>query len=152
MNAKTVNYTAEMTAELVSAYVANPTADTVSEFAVKFGRSVKSIVAKLSKEQVYVKAVRVTKTGDAVVKKEELADMLSARFGLTDSEADSLTKANKTALRKMVAVYDAIMVANEVQKAQADAEAEAAGSAEFAENVADAVGTAADEASDAGLI
>ena len=44
---KTVNYTAEQTAALVSAYVAAPTAQTVAKFAEKFGKNAKSIIANV---------------------------------------------------------------------------------------------------------
>lgn len=49
-----VAYTAEQTVELVAAYKAAPTEATVEAFAAKFGKTVKSIVAKLSREGVYV--------------------------------------------------------------------------------------------------
>lgn len=95
-------YTAEQTAELVSAYSANPSANTVSDFAVKFGKTTKSIIAKLSREGIYQKAERVTKTGEPIIKKDSLANELEMLCGLTEAEADSLTKANKTALRKIL--------------------------------------------------
>ncbi len=100
---KTVNYTAEQTAAMVAAYMAAPTADTVATLAEQFGKTVKSVVAKLSREKVYVAKTYVTKTGEAVVKKDSLADKLAEIVGLTEAEADSLTKANKTALAKIIA-------------------------------------------------
>ena len=99
--AKTVNYTPEQTAELKAAYVAAPTAETVAMFADKFGKTVKSIVAKLSREGVYKKAEYVTKTGEKPVKKDTHADAIGAVLGLTEAETESLTKANKTALVKI---------------------------------------------------
>lgn len=95
-------YTAEQTVELVSAYKAEPTPETVGRFAEKFGKSVKSVVAKLSREGVYQKKEYTTKTGEKPVKKDALATKMQERFGLTDAEADSLTKANKTALAKIL--------------------------------------------------
>jgi response regulator RpfG family c-di-GMP phosphodiesterase len=100
---KTVNYTAEQTAAMVAAYMAAPTADTVATLAEQFGKTVKSVVAKLSREKVYIAKTYTTKTGDAVVKKDTLADKLAEIVGLTEAEADSLTKANKTALAKIIA-------------------------------------------------
>lgn len=96
-------YTPEQTAALVEAYKAAPTSETVASFAETFGKSVKSIVAKLSREGVYQKKAYVTKAGSAPVKKEAIADELQAAFGLSEAEADSLTKANKTALVKILA-------------------------------------------------
>ncbi len=103
-------YTAEQTTELVNAYSANPSAETVAVFAEKFGKTVKSVVAKLSREGVYQKKEYKTKTGESVVKKDELANAFQAQFGLTESEADSLTKANKSALVKIMAAFVAAKI------------------------------------------
>ncbi len=96
------SYTAEQSAELLAAYQANPTSETVEQFAVKFGKSVKSIVAKLSREKVYIKKEYKTKTGESVVKKDSLADQIALLCSLSDNDAESLTKANKTALAKVL--------------------------------------------------
>ncbi len=98
---KTVNYTPEQTAAMVSAYVAAPTADTVETLAEQFGKTVKSVVAKLSREGVYKKKEYTTKTGDKVVKKDAHADAIGAILKMSEGEIDSLTKANKTALVKI---------------------------------------------------
>ena len=94
-------YTVEQTAELVAAYKANPSADTVNAFAESFGKSVKSIVAKLSREGVYQKKTYTTKAGLAPVRKDAVADVIGAACGLSEAEMDSLAKANKTALVKI---------------------------------------------------
>ena len=103
MNAKTVNYSVEQTAELVSAYVANPTSETVAMFAEKFGKTVRSVVAKLSREKVYVSKTYETKKGEKPVKKDSMADAIGSILNLSEAEADSLAKANKTALAKIFA-------------------------------------------------
>ena len=100
---KTVNYTPEQVNALVSAYVANPSAETVQQFAEAFGKSVRSIVAKLSREGVYQKKVYVSKTGETPVRKDETAEKIGILVGLSEGEVDSLTKANKTALAKILA-------------------------------------------------
>ena len=99
---KTVNYTPEQTVELVNAYQAAPTAETVSVFAEKLGKTTRSIVAKLSREGVYKKKEYVGKTGEKPVKKDALADKLAELAGLTEAEATSLEKASKTALQKLI--------------------------------------------------
>jgi response regulator RpfG family c-di-GMP phosphodiesterase len=101
--AKAPNYNAEQTAEIVSTYVADKSQETVVKLAEKFGKSVKSIVAKLVVEKVYVAKVYKTKTGEAVVKKDEHADAIGAILRLSEPEIDSLTKANKSALAKIFA-------------------------------------------------
>lgn len=97
--AVTVNYTPEQTVELVADYRAGVSVDTIAN---KLGKSVRSVIAKLSREGVYQAKVRTTKTGDAIVKKDTVVDALQMHFKLTDAEADSLTKANKTALIKIL--------------------------------------------------
>lgn len=91
-------YTTEQTTALVEAYKASPTADTVADFANRFGKSVKSVVAKLSREGVYQKKVYVSKTGAPVQKKDTTADAIGAILQLSEADVDSLTKANKRAL------------------------------------------------------
>lgn len=96
---KTVNYTPEQTAALVEQYINGAT---VEDLAEAFGKSLRSITAKLSREKVYKAKTYVSKTGEAVIKKDALADKMAEVFGLTEAEADSLTKANKTALKKIL--------------------------------------------------
>ena len=95
-------YTAEQTVELVEAYKVEPTQETVTLYAEKFGKTVKSVIAKLSREGVYKKKEYVSKTGEKPVKKEELATEFMELFGLSEAEADSIAKANKTALKKIL--------------------------------------------------
>lgn len=96
MTAKAVNYTAEQTAKMVADYAAGVT---VEAMAAELGKSVRSVVAKLSREKVYKAKEYKTKTGEAVVKKDEFADSIAQALGLSEADADSLTKANKTALK-----------------------------------------------------
>lgn len=96
---KAVNYTAEQTAVLVSRYVDDKA--TVETLAEEFGKTVRSIVAKLSREKVYQAKTYVSKTGEKVEKKDETADAIGLVLKMTEPEIESLTKANKTALRKI---------------------------------------------------
>ena len=99
MAEKQVNYTAEQTQTIVAAYTANPGEATVKELAERFGKSVRSIVAKLSREGVYQKKAYVGKTGERPVKKDTHADAIGAILRLPENDIESLTKANKNALR-----------------------------------------------------
>jgi hypothetical protein len=101
-----VNYTPEQTAMMLEQYTANPTADTVAKLAKALGKTARSIIAKLSREKVYKAKTYATKTGEAVISKEALADKLTKLADLTAAEADSFTKANKTALKKIVALLE----------------------------------------------
>jgi hypothetical protein len=102
---KAPNYTAEQTAKIVGDYQAKPVAETVEALASEFGKSVRSIVAKLSREGVYQKKVYKTKAGEAVQKKDATADAIGAILQLNENDIDSLTKANKNALK---AIFDAL--------------------------------------------
>lgn len=104
MSAKIANYTAEQTAKMVEDYQAGVTVESIAE---ALGKSVRSVVAKLSREKVYKAKTYVTKNGEAVVRKDAQADFIAQALGLSEADADSLTKANKTALAKIVAFIKA---------------------------------------------
>ncbi len=93
------NYTDEMVAYMTEQYVANPTRETVEALAQEFGKSVRSIIAKLSREGVYVAQPKVTKTGEPVVRKAELVAQLEAHFEVA---IPTLVKASKADLQKLV--------------------------------------------------
>jgi predicted transcriptional regulator len=69
----TQNYTPEMTAEVVQAYQAG---EAVEALAARLGKTTRSIVAKLSREGVYV--AKTAAKGQARVRKSELVDRLAA--------------------------------------------------------------------------
>ena len=96
-NAK--NYTEEMVAEMTKAYAENPTRDTVDALAQQFGKTTRSIIAKLSREGVYQAQPRTTKSGEPVVSKAELVSLIASHF---DIEVPTLVKAGKQDLQKLV--------------------------------------------------
>ncbi|MFN7318221.1 MAG: hypothetical protein ACK5S6_01815 [bacterium] len=102
MAAKIANYSAEQTAEILAGYIAGETVETLAE---RMGKSTRSIVAKLSREGVYKKKEYVGKTGEKPVKKDVHADAIGAILRLPENDVESLTKANKTALK---AIFDAL--------------------------------------------
>ena len=93
------NYTDEMVAEMHELYTANPTRETVDMIAENFGKSVRSVIAKLSREGIYVTQERTTKTGEPVVRKAELVAQLEDKFGI---ELPTLVKASKTDLQNLL--------------------------------------------------
>ncbi len=93
------NYTEDMVAEMTKLYQANPTRETVEALASKFGKTVRSIIAKLSREGVYIAQPRVTKSGEPVVRKAELVAQINAKF---DSEFPTLVKASKVYLQNLI--------------------------------------------------
>jgi len=98
MTTKAVNYTPEQTQKMVADYLAGVTAETIAE---SLGKTVRSVVAKLSREGVYKAKTYTTKTGQPVVKKDAHADAIGAILKMSENEIESLTKANKTALEKI---------------------------------------------------
>ena len=92
------NYTAEQTTQLVTGYQAG---ETVEQLAEALGKTVRSVVAKLSREGVYV-AKTATK-GQARVKKADLVDQLAAKCGVAPEVFESLEKANHDVLEALVA-------------------------------------------------
>ena len=97
--AQAKNYTEEMVADMTEQYQANPTRDTVDSLAKQFGKTTRSIIAKLSREGVYVAQPRTTKSGEPVVSKSELVSTLEAHFGI---EMPTLVKAGKQDLQRLV--------------------------------------------------
>jgi hypothetical protein len=84
---------------MTTLYVANPNRETVNVLANEFGKSVRSIIAKLSREGVYIAQERKTKSGEPVVRKADLVSQLESHF---DSELSSLVKASKADLTFLV--------------------------------------------------
>ncbi len=92
------NYTEEMVASMTEAYQANPSRDTVDSLAQQFGKTTRSIIAKLSREGVYVAQPRTTKTGEPVVSKSQFVVAIEAHF---DTVMPTLVKAGKQDLQKL---------------------------------------------------
>lgn len=90
---KAVNYTAEQTSELVAQFQAGAT---VEALATTFGKTTRSIVAKLSREGVYVAKAKTK--GEARVKKEALVAQIANVVGVSEEEVGSLEKATASAL------------------------------------------------------
>lgn len=106
--AKAVNYTPEMTQELVSAYEAakandsqESCADVVVRFAEAFGRSIPSIRQKLVREGVYEKKEYVSKNGAKPETKGEIVLAIAESLGVSEEVAESLGNANKAILIKL---------------------------------------------------
>lgn len=97
--AKVENYSADVTAALVADYKAGVT---TGDLATKFGKTVRSIVAKLSREGVYTKKEYVAKDGAKAESKETIVADIAAKLGVAAEAVGSLESATKAAL-KMVA-------------------------------------------------
>jgi len=102
MAEKAVNYTAEQTAKIIADYQAGIAVESIAQ---AMGKTVRSIVAKLSREKVYIAKSYVNKNGEKPVKKDVTADAIGAILRLSENDVESLTKANKSALK---AIFDAL--------------------------------------------
>ena len=98
MTEKTVNYTPDLTKELVDRYVAGETVEALAE---ALGKTTRSVVAKLSREGVY--KAKAKTVGVARVKKADLVDKLADACGVAPEVFESLEKANHDVLEALVA-------------------------------------------------
>lgn len=99
-----VNYTPEMVERMVSTYTENPFPETVDSLAAEFGKSRRSIIAKLSAEGVYIKQERVgkTKAGTDVIKKADLVAQINSLLSIEVPSLEKVTKNDLVVLLKAV--------------------------------------------------
>lgn len=97
-NAKNVSYTEEQTTSLLAQFAEGVT---VEALASAFGKSTRSIIAKLSREGVYKAKERVSKTGEPIKSKEEFVEDIAALLGCSADDLTGLEKANKTTLARV---------------------------------------------------
>jgi len=95
------NYTEQQTEAMVSAYILDPTRETVDKLAEELGRSTKSIIGKLSREGVYRREVYVSKTGESPITKVEIVNNICEDLGIEVASLAGLEKSPKTALRNL---------------------------------------------------
>ena len=91
---KTVNYTAEMTKDVVEAYKAGETVESIAE---RLGKSTRSVVAKLSREGAYVAKTKAKGDGHTV-RKADLITEIAHAIDANEELLESLEKATKEAL------------------------------------------------------
>lgn len=96
-------YTAEQSEMMMARYTENPSDETVAQLAIITQKSVRSVIAKLSRLGIYKAKEYVSKTGAKPEKKDDTATAIGAVLGLTDEDAASLAKANKRALQAIFA-------------------------------------------------
>jgi hypothetical protein len=94
-----MNYSKEVTADIVKRYRDAPNRQTVAILAKELGKSEKSVIGKLSKEGVYKRSVYVTKAGEKPVTKAQLVQELEEKL---DANLEGLEKAPKETLRSLV--------------------------------------------------
>jgi len=95
---KTVNYTPEQVAQMVVMYTRGESTTAIAEFV---GKTVRSVVAKLSREGVYVPKSKAT--GESRVTKANLIEGIAAKLGVPAETFESFEKATKEALEALAA-------------------------------------------------
>lgn len=95
---KLVSYTAEQTAQAVESYSKGVTVEQIAE---ALGKSVRSVIAKLSREKVYV--AKVTPKGSRVTK-AMLISAIAVKFGVEAEAMESLEKATKETLEILAGI------------------------------------------------
>ncbi|MCP4443632.1 MAG: hypothetical protein GY810_32410 [Aureispira sp.] len=98
---KAVNYTAENVERMSDVYGAAETEaerkEAVTSLAKELGKTINSIVAKLSSEGVYIKAAK-TKAGAKAETKADIVADIAKNLGVSEATFESLSNATKAAL------------------------------------------------------
>lgn len=94
---KIVSYSVEQTAALVSGYVSGVAVETL---AADMGKSVRSVIAKLSREGVY--KAKVKESTRTALTKGDMVMAIAAATGADITVVASLEKASKEALEVVV--------------------------------------------------
>ena len=97
---KIATYTPEQTEQVKAEFLSGVAPETI---AAAMGKSVRSIIAKLSREGVYKAKEKASAAGSAVETKQALAAEIALLCGLLEADADTLAKANKAALIAVLA-------------------------------------------------
>lgn len=93
-----MSYTEELTQLIIDEYSADPSRATVDRLAEEHNKSTRSIIAKLASAGIYQAPARLSKTGEPIVRKEDLAKEIGEWFGL---DIPSLAKAGKLDLQRL---------------------------------------------------
>ena len=94
-----MNYTEEQTKYIKEQYLANPCRETVNRLAEELDKPVKSIIGKLSREEVYRREVYKTKTGDKPITKIEIVAEIAIALEIDSDKLEGLEKTPKLVLK-----------------------------------------------------
>ena len=98
------NYTDEMVERMVAVYEDTPTLATVEALVAEFDKPKRSIISKLSSLGVYKAQPRkVTKTGEPVIRKADIADSIQEALG---EQLPTLVKMSKSDLVALAALIE----------------------------------------------
>ena len=103
------NYTEAQTRHMVEEYIQNPTRDTVDALAQELGKTVKSVIGKLSREKVYVKKDYETKRGEKPATKLEMVSEIALMLNGESDRLESLVKSSKAELTYLKVLVEDIL-------------------------------------------
>lgn len=96
-----MSYTEQITKELIESYESSPSRETIEKLAECYGKSVKSIIGKLSREGVYRREVYRSKTGELPVTKVEIVSNIADSLGIEIGDLEGLEKSPKAVLQRL---------------------------------------------------
>lgn len=103
-----INYTEEQRDYIVQQYTADPQRTTVDRLAKELGKTIKSIIGKLSKEGVYRREVYRTKRGETPRRKEEMVQTICEY--LNTESLEGLEKTPKLTLGKLEKLIEQVVL------------------------------------------
>ena len=103
-----MSYSDELTQLIIDEYTADPTRVTVDRLAEEHNKSARSIIAKLSSAGVYKAPPRVSKNGEPITRKEDIAKEIGDWFGISIPSLAKAGKLDLQALHKALANPDFI--------------------------------------------
>lgn len=97
------NYSADQEQTLRAVYIPSDSQEAreaqVAQLAEELDKKPRSIIAKLSRMELYVAKVRTTKAGEPVAHKKDIVADIAKAAGLTVEQVASFTKATKADLQ-----------------------------------------------------
>jgi len=110
------NYTEKETQHMVEVYEDNPNRDTVDALAKEMGKTVKSVIGKLSREKVYQKAEYTTKRGEKPTTKLEMVGEIAEMLKGDAERLETLVKSSKQELTYLKVLVEDIDWENSLEK------------------------------------
>lgn len=101
-----MNYTPEITQQLIKEYQSNPSRDTIDKLAKQYSKSPRSIIGKLSKEGVYRSEQYLTKRGEKPITKKELVELLAIAWDIEYELLEGMEKTPKEVLKRIVSRFE----------------------------------------------
>ena len=109
----TTKYTEKETQHLIKVYKDNPNRTTVDMLSKEMGKTVKSIIGKLSREKVYQKIEYKTKRGEKPTTKLEMVGEIAEMLKGDSERLETLVKSSKQELLYLKVLVEDLMWDNE---------------------------------------